>query len=168
LYHTAEAAHIEGVDFAGKTGTAQVVGGGDTHNKGGAKTPNSWFVGMVPRRNPEIVIAVLQEHGDWGSNSAKIAQQMVITYVNKKRKADQNVLDQASLSKPVEIGAVWSTPAPSGRKGSSHSGSASVLHAGHFMVDPGPFTPVRSLASGHPLLPAWLFSLPLRFKEGRP
>ena len=57
---------LQGIDFAGKTGTAQVVGGGDTHTKGGAKTPNSWFVGMVPRRNPEIVIAVLQEHGDWG------------------------------------------------------------------------------------------------------
>jgi len=26
LYHTAEAAHLDGVDFAGKTGTAQVVG----------------------------------------------------------------------------------------------------------------------------------------------
>ena len=58
---TAAASHIEGVDFAGKTGTAQVVGGGDTHVKGGARTPNSWFVGMVPRRNPEIAIVVLQE-----------------------------------------------------------------------------------------------------------
>jgi penicillin-binding protein 2 len=87
-HHTAAAAHLEGVDFAGKTGTAQVVGGGDTHTKGGAKTPNSWFVGMVPRRNPKIVIAVLQEHGDWGSYSAHIAaQQMVVTYVNKKRHA---------------------------------------------------------------------------------
>ena len=35
--YTAAAAHLEGVDFAGKTGTAQVVGGGDTHTKGGAK-----------------------------------------------------------------------------------------------------------------------------------
>ena len=68
LYHTAEAAHLEGVDFAGKTGTAQVVGGGDTHTKGGTKTPNAWFVGMIPRRNPEIAIVVLQEHGDWGSS----------------------------------------------------------------------------------------------------
>jgi penicillin-binding protein 2 len=40
---------------------------------------------MVPRRNPEIVIAVLQEHGDWGSNSAHIAAQIVTTYVNKQR-----------------------------------------------------------------------------------
>jgi penicillin-binding protein 2 len=159
---TAAGARIEGVDFAGKTGTAQVTESGDTHTKGGAKTPNSWFVGMVPRRNPEIVIAVLQEHGDWGSLSAHIAAEMVITYVNKKRKAENNVVNQASLGKPVEMGAVWSEP--DGRK---HS-HASVLHAGHFMVDPGPLTAARSLASSQPRLPAWLFTLPLRFKEGRP
>src|ERR1035437_3854139 len=98
---TASAAHIDGVDFAGKTGTAQVVGGGDTHVKGGAKTPNSWFVGMVPRRNPEIAIVVLQEHGDWGANSAHIAQAIVTTYVNKKRQQDHTILDRASVSKPA-------------------------------------------------------------------
>ena len=133
---TAAASHLEGVDFAGKTGTAQVVGGGDTHTKGGAKTPNSWFVGMVPRRNPEIVIAVLQEHGDWGSLSAHIAAQMVVTYVNKKRKAEQNVVNQASLEKPVEMGAIWTESAPAGRKISVSPGQDSVLRAGHFTVDP--------------------------------
>src|SRR5581483_11729951 len=112
LYHTAEAAHLEGVDFAGKSGTAQVVGGGDTHTKGGAKTPNAWFVGMVPRRNPEMAIVVLQEHGDWGSGSAMIAQRVVIEYVNKKRREMNNVLQQAGATKPVEVGAVWSDPVP--------------------------------------------------------
>ena len=165
---TAAASHIEGIDFAGKTGTAQVVGGGDTHTKGGAKTPNSWFVGMVPRRNPEIVIAVLQEHGDWGSLSAHIAAQMVTTYVNKKRAADHNILNQASLGKPVEMGAVWSVPAPGGRHRHGAPGEDSVLHAGHFMVDPGPLAPVKSLASSHPLLSVWLLFSPLRFKEGQP
>jgi penicillin-binding protein 2 len=165
---TAAASHIEGIDLAGKTGTAQVVGGGDTHTKGGAKTPNSWFVGMVPRRNPEIVIAVLQEHGDWGSLSAHIAAQMVTTYVNKKRAADHNILNQASLGKPVEMGAVWSEPAPGGHHRHGAPGEDSVLHAGHFMVDPGPLAPVKSLASSHPLLPAWRLFSPLRFKEGKP
>jgi penicillin-binding protein 2 len=165
---TAAASHIEGIDFAGKTGTAQVVGGGDTHTKGGAKTPNSWFVGMVPRRNPEIVIAVLQEHGDWGSLSAHIAAQMVTTYVNKKRAADHNILNEASLDKPVEVGAIWSEPAPAGHHRHGAPGENSVLHAGHFMVDPGPLAPAKSLASSHPLLPAWMLSLPLRFKQGQP
>ena len=163
---TAAASHIEGIDFAGKTGTAQVVGGGDTHTKGGAKTPNSWFVGMVPRRNPEIVIAVLQEHGDWGSLSAHIAAQIVTTYVNKKRMQDHNVLDQAALAKPVEVGAVWSEPAPAGRKASDAARQASVLHAGHFFVDPKPL--VAAAVSAPPRLPSWLLALPLRFKEGRP
>jgi penicillin-binding protein 2 len=163
---TAAASHIEGIDFAGKTGTAQVVGGGDTHTKGGAKTPNSWFVGMVPRRNPEIVIAVLQEHGDWGSLSAHIAAQIVTTYVNKKRMQDHNTLNQAALDKPVEVGAVWSEPAPAGHKRSAASRQDSILHAGHFMVDPKPLT--GDLASGQPRLPAWLLATPLRFKEGQP
>jgi penicillin-binding protein 2 len=157
---TASAAHLEGVDFAGKTGTAQVVGSGDTHTKGGAHTPNSWFVGMVPRRDPEIVIAVLQEHGDWGKYSALVAAQMVTTYVNKKRRLENNVLNQAEMNKPVEVGAVWSEPAPVGRK---HSGRDSVLHAGHFMVDPGPTASPKALATGW--VPSWLLASPLRFKE---
>jgi penicillin-binding protein 2 len=110
-YHTAAASHLDGIDFAGKTGTAQVVGGGDTHNKGGARTPNAWFVGMVPRRNPEFAVVVLQEHGDFGSGSAKLAAQIVTAYVNKKRKQDGNLMLQADTKQaPVEMGAVWSAP----------------------------------------------------------
>ena len=170
---TAAASHMEGIDFAGKTGTAQVVGGGDTHTKGGAKTPNSWFVGMVPRRNPEIVIAVLQEHGDWGSNSARIAAQVVSTYVNKKRKQDKNLLDQASLSKPVEMGAVWSEPVPQQAEGKRSSsarqggmnlaGMNFALHAGHFMVNPVRVDSIstaraKALANVRLPLPVWLRS----------
>jgi len=175
---TAAIAHLDGIDFAGKTGTAQVVGGGDTHNQGGAKTPNSWFVGMVPRRNPEIVVAVLQEHGDWGKYSAFVAAKIVTTYVNKKRKAEHNILDQAGPGKPVpnksvedkpvEMGAIWSEPAPAGRKRSSVSQQDAAIHAGHFMIDPGPISGAKSLASAQPIIPAWLFSSPMRFKEGQP
>ena len=109
---TAAAAHLEGVDFAGKTGTAQVVGGGDTHVKGGDKTPNAWFVGMIPRRNPEMAIVVLQEHGDWGAGSAMIAQKIAIEYVNKQRLKEHNVIEQAATPKSVEMGAVWNEPGP--------------------------------------------------------
>jgi penicillin-binding protein 2 len=166
---TAGAAHLDGIDFAGKTGTAQVTGSGDTHVKGGAKTPNSWFVGMAPRRNPEIVITVLQEHGDWGSNSAKIAAQIITVYVNKKRKLDKNVLDQAAVDKPVEVGAVWSDPAPVGRKKSAARSpmEASVMHAGHYFIDlprPAPTSTASSLFH----LPAWFMASPLRFRERHP
>ena len=65
---TAAAAHLEGIDFAGKTGTAQVIGHDALArtSKGHDTLPNAWFVGMTPRRNPDIVVAVLWEHGNWG------------------------------------------------------------------------------------------------------
>jgi penicillin-binding protein 2 len=166
LYHTAAAAHLEGVDFAGKTGTAQVVGGGDTHTKGGSKTPNAWFVGMIPRRNPEIAIVVLQEHGDWGSGSAMIAQRIAIAYVNKQRAKDKNILDQAGDSKPVEVGAIWSGPTPQPASGKQMVYSATAFHAGHFFISPGPGP--SAVASGNLPLPVWLGASILRFKEDLP
>ena len=90
---TAYAAHLEGVDFAGKTGTAQVIGHDALarSSKGHSTVPNAWFVGMAPRRNPDIVVAVLWEHGNWGNNSAKLAAQVIDAYVNKQRRRDNNV-----------------------------------------------------------------------------
>ena len=90
---TAGAAHIEGVDFAGKTGTAQVMSHDALARSGGGhKTvPNAWFVGIAPRRNPDIVVAVLWENGDWGANSAKLAAQVIEAYVNKQRRLANNV-----------------------------------------------------------------------------
>jgi penicillin-binding protein 2 len=164
LYHTAEAAHLEGVDFAGKTGTAQVVGGGDTHTKGGSKTPNAWFVGMIPRRNPEIAIVVLQEHGDWGSGSAMIAQKIAIAYVNKQRLQEKNVLEQASQQKPIEMGAVWTEEAPADPKHRNAKQDA-ALHSGHFVINPAPAAPVTAKFTASALLPTWLQVSPLRFKE---
>jgi penicillin-binding protein 2 len=90
---TAAPAHLEGIDFAGKTGTAQVMSHEAlARTNGGHNTvPNAWFVGMAPRRNPDIVVAVLWEHGNWGNNSAKLASQIIDAYVNKQRKRDNNI-----------------------------------------------------------------------------
>ncbi len=169
---TAAAAHMEGVDFAGKTGTAQVVGGGDTHTKGGSKTPNSWFVGMIPRRNPEIAIVVLQEHGDWGSNSALIAQKVAIAYVNKKRKEDKNVVVQAEAGKPIEVGAVWSEPAPASKGAPRQSGSRTAamndtgVGGGHFFVAIPPVSAMpQAVKASKFSLSTWLNASLLRFKE---
>ena len=100
---TAYAARLEGVDFAGKTGTAQVM----SHTalsktgKGHNTEPNAWFVGMAPRRNPDIAVAVLWEHGNWGNNSAKLAAQVIAAYVNKQRSRAGNVMKVAEVSAPV-------------------------------------------------------------------
>jgi len=98
---TAAEAHLEGIDFAGKTGTADVISGRKKGTADKATLPNAWFVGMTPRRNPDIVVAVLWEHGYWGNNSAKLAAQVVNAFVEKQRKKAGNLrLVQASLPQP--------------------------------------------------------------------
>ena len=64
---TAYVAHLDGIDFAGKTGTADVVAGREKNSKNKDTIPNAWFVGMTPRRNPDIVVAVLWQHGYWAT-----------------------------------------------------------------------------------------------------
>ncbi len=44
LYHTAGAEGMPGIDFAGKTGTAQVVGHDTKVAKSHSTLPNVWFV----------------------------------------------------------------------------------------------------------------------------
>jgi penicillin-binding protein 2 len=162
---TAGASHLEGVDFAGKTGSAQVASHEAVKRLGGGKAflPNGWFVGVIPRRNPEFVVAVLWEHGDWGANAAKLAAQVATVYVNKQRMKDNNALAQADGPKPMEMGAVWTQA--SVRHGNPQKAQ---LHGGHFLVNQGPLTPARAVASTQQSLPAWLFALPLRIKQEMP
>ncbi len=111
---TAYAAHLDGVDFAGKTGTAQVM----SHTalartgKGHNTEPNAWFVGMAPRRNPDIVVAVLWEHGNWGNNSAKLAAQVITAYVNKQRARAGNLMRASDEPKPHGPSAPPEVPVP--------------------------------------------------------
>jgi penicillin-binding protein 2 len=165
VYDTAAASHLEGVDFAGKTGTAQIASHEAIKRLGGGKEfmPNGWFVGVIPRRNPEFVVAVLWEHGDWGSNAARLAAQVATVYVNKKRVLDQNALASAGKAEPVEMGALWTETGPAGRK-PRHTAQ---LRGGHFTLPLAPLAPARNLANSLPSLPAWLLTLPLRFKEGQ-
>ena len=110
---TAAAYHMENVDFAGKTGTAQVVNhsAGATSLGKGNERANAWFVGMAPRRNPDIVVAVLWEHGGWGAGSAPLAAQVITAFVNKQRK-QQNNLRIAEVPKPVPTTPTTATVAP--------------------------------------------------------
>jgi penicillin-binding protein 2 len=98
---TAAAAHLEGVDFAGKTGTAQTVGHDAAARLGlhGTLT-NAWFVGMTPRRNPDIVVVALWEGGDWGWKSAQLAAPVIKAFVDKQRRLAGNVL---VLAKPPAV-----------------------------------------------------------------
>jgi penicillin-binding protein 2 len=97
---TAEASHLEGIDFAGKTGTAQTVSH-DAATKLGlhGSLTNAWFVGMTPRRNPDIVVVALWEGGTWGADAAHLVASVVNAYVTKQRKAAGNL--QPEIVKPV-------------------------------------------------------------------
>ncbi len=68
-----------------------MVSGRQKNSSDKATLPHSWFVGMTPRRNPDIVVAVLWEHGYWGNNSAKLAAQVIDTFVTEQRKRAGNL-----------------------------------------------------------------------------
>jgi len=65
---------------------------------------------MAPRRNPDIVVAVLWEHGGWGAGSAPVAAQVINAFVSKQRKKEGNLLRVADAAKP----AVSPAPTPDG------------------------------------------------------
>src|SRR5215471_17894409 len=125
---TAGSAHLQGIDFAGKTGSAQTISNQLkaklVHGKTDYKD-NAWFVGVTPRRNPEIVVAVLFEGGEHGQFAARLAAQVVKAYVDKERRQPTNM----AKADKVEIGAVWNDSDREGPEGRD------TLHAGRFLVD---------------------------------
>lgn len=110
---TAAETRLDGIDFAGKTGTAQVVGHDTKLGKGHNTIPNAWFVGMVPRRNPDIVVAVLWEHGNWGNNSSKLAAQVVNAYITKQRTRAGNLMRAEAPKAGSDAQAAAATPTDS-------------------------------------------------------
>jgi penicillin-binding protein 2 len=90
---TAAAAKLQGIEFCGKSGSAQVIGG-DAKSKFGKGQKkfkdNAWFVGYAPRRNPEIVVSVLIEEGEHGGAVAgPVARDIIKAYYDKKEKKGQ-------------------------------------------------------------------------------
>jgi penicillin-binding protein 2 len=81
---------LAGVELSGKSGTAQVIGYATRERLGKQKKfeDNAWFVGYAPRRDPEIVVAVLvQESGQHGGTaSGPVARDIIKAYYDKKTK----------------------------------------------------------------------------------
>jgi penicillin-binding protein 2 len=132
VFHTAGSAHLEGIDLAGKTGTAQVM----SHealaktDKGVKTRPNVWFVGVTPRRNPELVVAVLWQNGEFSYYPARLGARVVAAYVEKQRRLAKNLTpDKTPTPAPaqVEVGAVWTAP-------SSDATHPPKVQGGHFYV----------------------------------
>lgn len=70
---TAGSSAIEGMVFAGKTGTAQ--------NSEDPERDHAWFVGFAPADDPKIVVAVMLEFGEHGYLAARLAKRIVERYL---------------------------------------------------------------------------------------
>ncbi|MBC7896395.1 MAG: hypothetical protein H7066_13355 [Cytophagaceae bacterium] len=70
---TAGSAAIEGVQLAGKTGTAQNETAKD----------HAWFVGFAPQEAPKIVVAVVLWQGEHGYAAARIASKVISHYLKR-------------------------------------------------------------------------------------
>lgn len=78
---------------AGKTGTSET-------GYESTSSSNGLFVCYAPHDNPEIAIAVVVEHGVWGSNTAAIAKDIMVEYFrlneqkeNEKAQTDEKTID---------------------------------------------------------------------------
>jgi penicillin-binding protein 2 len=85
---------LTGVEFSGKSGTAQVIGYNTRDRVGKQKKfeDNGWFVGYAPRRNPEICVAVLVQEGGGlhgGETAGPVVRDVVKAYYDKKNKRTQ-------------------------------------------------------------------------------
>ena len=127
---TAPSAHLQGIDFAGKTGSAQTISNALKAKLGAAGKKNfkdnGWFIGVEPRRNPEIVVCTLLEEGEHGYLAARTAAQVIKAYVEKERRQPTKIA--GSKSGKVDVGAVWSEPG-------SADGGSSHLAAGQFFIE---------------------------------
>ncbi|MGC2322113.1 MAG: penicillin-binding protein 2 [Terriglobales bacterium] len=121
---TAPSAHLVDIDFAGKTGSSQTISNMAKAKLVGNKAKfkdNGWFVGVTPRRNPEIVVGVLLEEGEHGYLAARLCAQVIKAYVEKQRKRGLKMAG----APPADVAAVWNR-AP--------EGDADAMQAGHFHV----------------------------------
>jgi len=84
---TAAASRLKGIEFCGKTGSAQVISDQTRSHMAGSKRymDNAWFVGFAPRQDPQIVVSVLVQGGKEGAlAAAPIARDIVQAFYQEK------------------------------------------------------------------------------------
>jgi penicillin-binding protein 2 len=73
---TAASARIEGVQLAGKTGTAQTG-----VRRRGVELNHAWFAGFAPADDPKILVVVMIEFGGEGPRAARLASSIIGHYL---------------------------------------------------------------------------------------
>ncbi|MBT8340561.1 MAG: penicillin-binding protein 2, partial [Desulfatitalea sp.] len=111
---TAFQSRFSGVEFSGKTGTAQVVGRARENEENGeaqreAPKDHAWFVAYAPSESPEIAVAVIIEHGEHGSSAAApVAREVIRTYLGLPEDHMTKAVDKALATR---LGAMPEGPA---------------------------------------------------------
>lgn len=137
-YGTDPSAHLEGIDFAGKTGSAQTMSNALAARLGHSHSvkDNAWFVGFTPRRNPDIVVCILYEAGEHGKLAGRLAARVIEAYVNKQRRLENNLI--AKAPEKVEVGAIWDNPSDpkifGGKQVVKRQGEQAEMWGGHFYL----------------------------------
>ncbi len=112
---------LAGIELSGKSGTAQVIGYATRERLGKQKKfeDNAWFVGYAPRRDPEIVVAVLvQESGQHGGTaSGPVARDIIKAYYDKKnQRLPGQITAENGHAIPATDGAATATITPAAIK----------------------------------------------------
>ncbi len=127
---------------AGKTGTAEVPDGAD----------NVLFVGFAPYENPELVVAVVIEHGASSTYAAKVAREVFDAYMElkeiranpeaaKAKKANEDEVedvdeDSVSTSRPTATSGTKSTKSPNTKSSGVPTSSANQGKAPDEITEP--------------------------------
>jgi len=131
---TAGMLKLQGIEFCGKTGSAQVMSNDQRGKIGKAASKgkdNAWFVGYAPRRDPEIVVSVLVEEGEHGNlAAAPIARDIIKAYYDKKNKKTNGQVTAETLKPaPMPAPAKKSAPAEEPKVVAKPEQAAAVLPA---------------------------------------
>ena len=95
---------IPGIEFCGKTGSAQLASVDLAKSEAGKEMnlkDNAWFVGFAPRHDPEIVVVALFEHGVHGNLAGPIVRDVVKAYFDKKTRIETWRQQQATVAAGV-------------------------------------------------------------------
>ena len=78
---------VQDIEFAGKTGTAQVYNLDSGKSDKKILQDHALFISYAPYTSPEIVVTVIVEHGGGGSSTAApIARDIIDFYMKSKNK----------------------------------------------------------------------------------
>lgn len=123
---TAATAEIPGLDWGGKTGTAQTVSDTTFAHLGSNLRrrfmDNAWFVALYPLQNPTLAICVLYQHGSESYYAANIASQVVAAYAQERRQRQNTIaarLRRALGATPRHWALVAPPPPPARRSAPS-------------------------------------------------